>query len=398
MGTQRTAAAGSRRVHHAHAGRIEHALGGAVDIGQHRGLHAAAQHQHLARMGTIRRPPRARGHLLPGPVSRVRRTGRHLVPERGRQQRPQRPPQAHGGRKQRRGERFPEQPAHGPLARRPLHPPVDDSAADIHEVTVLDAAWAGGLAIQAGQAAIQMSLGAARDLRAFEHLLDQINPSAWSVELIAQQLVGGAGGIAEAAMHAFTDDVLRRIAIRRVLELGTQQGLHLQILVQAAAIENALRIEGLFQSAVYAHGHSAHGREHSRRLVAAPNQRRMPPGRLRGCAHRGRIGAGAPPTLCTVPFDELAVRAIRAARREPARTAATAPRRGPGSMHRERRIHGCDRAGSATRPPPRHDPAPCRRAGRMPPQPRRPPPPAAGTAGRRARRWRRWAGVAMPSA
>ena len=43
---------------------------------------------------------------------------------------------------------------------------------------------------------------------AFQHLLDQVDAAARAVELVAQQLVGGAGGGAEAAVHALAQDGL----------------------------------------------------------------------------------------------------------------------------------------------------------------------------------------------
>ena len=41
----------------------------------------------------------------------------------------------------------------------------------------------------------------------FEHLLDQIYASARAILLIAQELIGGAGGVAHAAVHATGYDV-----------------------------------------------------------------------------------------------------------------------------------------------------------------------------------------------
>ncbi len=41
---------------------------------------------------------------------------------------------------------------------------------------------------------------------AFQHLLDEIDAAPRSVELVAQQLVGRAGGVAETAVHALAQD------------------------------------------------------------------------------------------------------------------------------------------------------------------------------------------------
>ena len=64
-----------------------------------------------------------------------------------------------------------------------------------------------------------MQLRAARDLAALEQLLDQIDAAARPVELIAQHLIGGAGRVAEAAVHALAQDRLGLLAVGRALEL-----------------------------------------------------------------------------------------------------------------------------------------------------------------------------------
>ena len=53
----------------------------------------------------------------------------------------------------------------------------------------------------------------ARRRLAFEHLLDQVDAAARAVELVAQQLVGRAGGGAEAAVHALAQDRLGLAAV-----------------------------------------------------------------------------------------------------------------------------------------------------------------------------------------
>ena len=40
----------------------------------------------------------------------------------------------------------------------------------------------------------------------FEHILDQIDPSAWTIELVAQKKIGRASGSAKAAMYTGTQD------------------------------------------------------------------------------------------------------------------------------------------------------------------------------------------------
>ena len=47
-----------------------------------------------------------------------------------------------------------------------------------------------------------------RRLAAFQHVLDQINPAPGTVQFIAQQHIGGAGGGAKAAMDAFAQNAV----------------------------------------------------------------------------------------------------------------------------------------------------------------------------------------------
>ncbi|MNL63331.1 hypothetical protein D3C87_1874610 [compost metagenome] len=67
---------------------------------------------------------------------------------------------------------------------------------------VIDAGGAGGFAVAARQAPVQMLLGFLGDLVAFQHLLDQVDAPPRPIQFIAQQLIGRAGGIAKAAVHA----------------------------------------------------------------------------------------------------------------------------------------------------------------------------------------------------
>src|SRR3954454_15486785 len=67
----------------------------------------------------------------------------------------------------------------------------------------------GGHAGEAGQAAIDM-LDHLRRRRPilFQHLLDQIDPAARTIEFVAEQHIGRAGRGAKAAMHASTQDIV----------------------------------------------------------------------------------------------------------------------------------------------------------------------------------------------
>jgi hypothetical protein len=124
------------------------------------------------------------------------------------------------------GQALAQQPAHGALAGRALHALVHHLAADLDQAAVLHAAGAGALAVAAGQAAVQVGLGGGRHRRALEHLLHQVDAAARAVELVAQQLVGGTGGGAEAAVHALAQDGLGGLTGRRAGEFRGEMGLH----------------------------------------------------------------------------------------------------------------------------------------------------------------------------
>ncbi len=101
-----------------------------------------------------------------------------------------------------------------------------DGAADVEQAAVLHAGRAGGFAGAAGQAAVEMQLRLGGGRLAFQHLLDQVDAAARTVELVAEQLVGRTGGGAEAAVHAFAQDGVGFAALRRVLDEVGEIGLH----------------------------------------------------------------------------------------------------------------------------------------------------------------------------
>ena len=71
-----------------------------------------------------------------------------------------------------------------------------------------------------------MQLGFAGGLGTFEHLFDQVNAAARPVELVAQQLVGRAGGGAKPAVHAAAQDFFSRQAVRGTGVFGGKRGVH----------------------------------------------------------------------------------------------------------------------------------------------------------------------------
>ena len=72
-----------------------------------------------------------------------------------------------------------------------------------------------------------MQLGFAGGNFAFEHLLDEVDAATRAVQLIAQQLVGGASRRAKTAMHTFAQNGFGFQAVGGVLEFGGEFGLHI---------------------------------------------------------------------------------------------------------------------------------------------------------------------------
>ena len=105
-----------------------------------------------------------------------------------------------------------QQVAHEACARRAGHALLGEPAADVEQPPVLHSRRTGTLAGPAGQAAIQVQLRARADRLALEQLLHEIDAAARTVELVAQQLVGRAGGQAETAVHAAAQNGLRLAA------------------------------------------------------------------------------------------------------------------------------------------------------------------------------------------
>jgi hypothetical protein len=105
-------------------------------------------------------------------------------------------------------------------------PLFDHLAADVDQAAVLHARRTGAFAVAAGEAAVQVQLGLAGRLDAFQHLLDQVDAAARAIELVAQQLVSRAGGGAEAAVHAGAQDGLGLVAFGRALDEIGKVGLH----------------------------------------------------------------------------------------------------------------------------------------------------------------------------
>ena len=102
---------------------------------------------------------------------------------------------------------------------------VDQLAADVEEPSVLDPGRARRLTRTTGQAAIQVQLRLSRHRVAFQHLLDQIDPPARSVELVAEQLIRRTGRRAKTAVHAHPQDRIGLLPSGRVLDPVGEIGL-----------------------------------------------------------------------------------------------------------------------------------------------------------------------------
>ena len=75
------------------------------------------------------------------------------------------------------------------------------------QCAVLDARGAGGDAAEAAEAAVNVRLRLCGGQAALQHGFHQHDAAARRVGFVAQQLVGGAGGQAKAAMHTRADCV-----------------------------------------------------------------------------------------------------------------------------------------------------------------------------------------------
>ena len=164
--------------------------------------------------------PRALGreHLRPrrtglGGGRRARREGEHRPSCRGNSRasgraeprRPQRQPEP-----PRIGQHLRQRPAQRPLERRPAVGALDVGAGVVDEVHVVHARRAGRHAGEARQAAVDVLDGLrVRRPPRLQHVLDQVDAPPRAVELVAEHLVGRAGGGAEAAMHAGPEDLVR---------------------------------------------------------------------------------------------------------------------------------------------------------------------------------------------
>ncbi len=199
--TQRSATAGARRLDERYAVPVEYARRRRVDRRRKRGLHAAREHQHAARVA--RRGPCAGRCAMPrNSVFQTFRDKKLHCSAETQQQRKQ------SGPRQNRG----QDRSLESLPRTAPDLPLHDFTADVCQAPVLHARRTGGFAGAAGQAAVQMQARARRRRHALEHLLDEVDATAGPVQFVAEKLVCRAGCVAEAAVHALAQDRVRLLA------------------------------------------------------------------------------------------------------------------------------------------------------------------------------------------
>ena len=85
---------------------------------------------------------------------------------------------------------------------------LDEFTPNIEKLAITNAGRACRLTVEAGQATIEMFLGALRDVSTLEYLLDRIDATARTIELITEKLIGWAGGVAEPTVHALAQNVI----------------------------------------------------------------------------------------------------------------------------------------------------------------------------------------------
>ncbi len=228
---KRAAAAHALWHHDLHPQPGEQPDGGIVDVGiQH--LLGAAGHQRHPLPAPLGHGEDLRSVIGRGPGQPLWRHHEHRPEPRVGDQ------PAKGPAKLRQPERKPEPPRIGydprqnaaqqPVNHRPLVGLLDIGTGLVDKVHVMHARGAGRHAGKAGQAAVDMLHRAGiGGPPAFEHVLDQVDPPARTVEFVAEHLVGRAGGGAHTAMHTGAQDLVGPRDTGLFELLRGEEGLHL---------------------------------------------------------------------------------------------------------------------------------------------------------------------------
>ncbi|MNJ50566.1 hypothetical protein D3C77_458420 [compost metagenome] len=216
---------------------VQNARCGGIGIGRQARLYAAFEQQHASSV-THRRARAGAGSAA-----------RQLGLERCGQYRVNAAPQLHqvaeGCRPRRQ---LPQAAAQRALQRRAGHGLINHGTADVQQVVVINARRAGGLAVAAGQAAIEVQLGLGRGRVAFQHLLDQVDAPTRAIEFVAEQLIGRTGGIAEPTVHAGAQDALGFLGTGQAFGGLAQGGLHgSDLRVHPSGVEDSLWIKALLE-------------------------------------------------------------------------------------------------------------------------------------------------------
>src|SRR5690606_14743937 len=85
---------------------------------------------------------------------------------------------------------------------------VNNFPTDVDQLAILNPRRAGGLAIAAGKAAVEVALRGGCRRCALKHLFDQIDASAGTVAFVTQHLICGARCQAETTVNTATQDFI----------------------------------------------------------------------------------------------------------------------------------------------------------------------------------------------
>ena len=191
----------------------KHPLRRCIDLGRHRWLHAALQHQHRTIALTFR--PQAHRSLFKnmacqalwqGRADDLAKTKQHRKP--GAQQK------SH------------QQPSLQPFKTGTLKQCLDFGSRQLNQTPIVHPRRTSRLAGSAGKASIQVESRGLGSLSAFKQLLNEIDASARPVQLVSEQLIGWAGRCAKTAMNAFAEYLARLLAKRGAFEILSQFNVH----------------------------------------------------------------------------------------------------------------------------------------------------------------------------